>query len=351
GTGPDGPETASRILARKTLPIVFLTSHTEREYVERVRKITRYGYVVKNAGDFVLESAIEMAFTLFEAHETLREANEELNSIYLNAPFHMFLLTHDGIVHKVNDFALQQSSTRFVGEGRQHIGDLLRCLGSIDAPEGCGAGPLCRFCILRSDIIKVFDGGEDVLDAEFRLEVSPGPAAKAEEVLYQYSVVRLQNVDLQKVLVTLQDITAKRQIEEHLRQSQEAFSTLVENADEGIYLMLDGRYTYVNEGFCQLTGYLRDELLSAGFDYNTLLDSNSMEQVESRRLARLRGERLSGLFRLGIVCKDGTKLDVEVSTTTIGDPSSRTIAGIMRPIRSSQENSSGSQLGRQGTEL
>lgn len=50
GNGPDGPETAQRILARKTLPIVFVTSHAEKEYVERVRKITRYGFPLARYG-------------------------------------------------------------------------------------------------------------------------------------------------------------------------------------------------------------------------------------------------------------------------------------------------------------
>lgn len=58
----DGPEAATQILAVRHLPIVFLTSHTEEEYVTRVKEITRYGYVVKHSGDFVLKSSIEMAF-------------------------------------------------------------------------------------------------------------------------------------------------------------------------------------------------------------------------------------------------------------------------------------------------
>jgi CheY-like chemotaxis protein len=68
GPGIDGTEAARRILAVRTLPIVFLSSHTEQSLVDKVRGITRYGYVVKNAGDFVLNASIEMAFELFEAH-------------------------------------------------------------------------------------------------------------------------------------------------------------------------------------------------------------------------------------------------------------------------------------------
>ncbi len=74
GRGIDGPEAARRILAARQLPIVFLTSHSEREMVEKVRHITRYGYVIKNSGNFVLQSSIEMAFELFDAHEKTRQS-------------------------------------------------------------------------------------------------------------------------------------------------------------------------------------------------------------------------------------------------------------------------------------
>jgi PAS domain S-box len=73
GSGMDGTEAARRILSRWELPIVFLTSHSSRDMVERVRGITRYGYVVKHSGDFVMVSSIEMAFELFRKERALRE--------------------------------------------------------------------------------------------------------------------------------------------------------------------------------------------------------------------------------------------------------------------------------------
>jgi PAS domain S-box-containing protein len=78
GRGIDGTEAARRILAERNIPIVFLTSHSERSMVERVRGITRYGYVIKNSGDFVLQASIEMAFELFGALEQAREKDAAL---------------------------------------------------------------------------------------------------------------------------------------------------------------------------------------------------------------------------------------------------------------------------------
>ena len=82
----DGTEAARRILEIRDIPIVFLTSHAERDMVEKVRDITRYGYVIKNSGDFVLLSSIEMAFELFEAHRNMKENAERFRGVFETSP-------------------------------------------------------------------------------------------------------------------------------------------------------------------------------------------------------------------------------------------------------------------------
>jgi len=77
----DGTEAAEAILSKRELPIVFLTSHAEKEYVDRVKKITGYGYVLKNAGEFVLIETVNMAFELFNAHQRLKESEQRFRAI------------------------------------------------------------------------------------------------------------------------------------------------------------------------------------------------------------------------------------------------------------------------------
>ena len=76
GSGMDGSQTAREILKRKELPVVFLSSYTEAEVLERIEKIASYGYVAKNSGGAVLDASIKMAFRLHEANmRTARERN------------------------------------------------------------------------------------------------------------------------------------------------------------------------------------------------------------------------------------------------------------------------------------
>lgn len=64
----DGTIAASRILESHDLPIVFLSSHTEPEIVERTEAITSYGYILKGSARTVIDASIKMAFRLHDAN-------------------------------------------------------------------------------------------------------------------------------------------------------------------------------------------------------------------------------------------------------------------------------------------
>ncbi len=74
GRGIDGAEAAKRILEKRDIPVVFLSSHTEPDVVEKTEAISSYGYIVKNSGDTVLLASIRMAFRLSDAK--MREKRE-----------------------------------------------------------------------------------------------------------------------------------------------------------------------------------------------------------------------------------------------------------------------------------
>ncbi|MFC1669922.1 PAS domain S-box protein [Spirochaetota bacterium] len=79
GKGLDGTETAEIILKDNDIPIVFLSSHTEPEIVEKTEKITSYGYVVKLSGITVIDASIKMAFKLFDANQVIKKELNERN--------------------------------------------------------------------------------------------------------------------------------------------------------------------------------------------------------------------------------------------------------------------------------
>ncbi len=102
GKGIDGPEAANLILRERNLPIVFLTGHSEKEYVDRVKEITRYGYILKDAGDFVLRSSIEMAFELFDANRKKQETMNKLEATLDALPDLLFEIGLDGRYYEIH---------------------------------------------------------------------------------------------------------------------------------------------------------------------------------------------------------------------------------------------------------
>lgn len=123
GRGIDGTTAAQRILSIREVPIVFLTGHAEREMVEKVRSITRYGYVLKNAGEFVLVEAIMMAFELFEAQQTIKRSENHLQSVLRSAPTGIGIVV-DRVITEVNDRVCEM-----VGYPREElIGNSIRML-------------------------------------------------------------------------------------------------------------------------------------------------------------------------------------------------------------------------------
>ncbi len=110
GPGIDGTAAAEIILKDKDIPLVFLSSHTEPEVVEKTEGITSYGYIVKNTGETVLIASMKMAFRLFDAkkkeeakEQKLREGEERYRSIFENTGTSMFLVGNDMTVEMVND--------------------------------------------------------------------------------------------------------------------------------------------------------------------------------------------------------------------------------------------------------
>jgi len=76
----DGNDVAKIILKDHDIPLLFLSSHTEREVVDKTEDITSYGYVVKDSGIVVLDASIKMAFRLHEAYQNLKNQKTETDS-------------------------------------------------------------------------------------------------------------------------------------------------------------------------------------------------------------------------------------------------------------------------------
>ncbi len=71
----DGVDCAAAILKIRDMPVVFVSSHDDAATLEKLERLTYYGYVLKNSGEAVLVAAIRMALRQFESKQ--REYNKD----------------------------------------------------------------------------------------------------------------------------------------------------------------------------------------------------------------------------------------------------------------------------------
>ena len=93
------------------IPVVFLSSHIEKEIVEKTEKITSYGYVVKNTGITVLDASIKMAFKLFEAHTNISRQKMEIVSFNenLQAAYEEMEASNEELIRSENELLISEN--------------------------------------------------------------------------------------------------------------------------------------------------------------------------------------------------------------------------------------------------
>jgi PAS domain S-box-containing protein len=102
GRGINGIETAERILSRHEVPIVFITGLADQEQVRAIRRVTRYGYVLKGTDGHVLIEVIALALELFATQRQLREQERLYHLIHDATPIGIGVVT-DRVIEHIND--------------------------------------------------------------------------------------------------------------------------------------------------------------------------------------------------------------------------------------------------------
>jgi two-component system cell cycle sensor histidine kinase/response regulator CckA len=99
------------------------------------------------------------------------------------------------------------------------------------------------------------------------------------------------------------EITERRQAEEALRKSEEKYRTLIENIQDGVFLIQDLKMQFVNEAFVKMVGYTVEEF--AGMDFRQLIASEDVDRVVNWYRRRQAGENIGSEYDFRMLHKDG----------------------------------------------
>jgi PAS domain S-box-containing protein len=115
---------------------------------------------------------------------------------------------------------------------------------------------------------------------------------------------------------TMQEITTRKEAEEALRESEERYRTAVENSNDGIAILREGRHEYVNRRFVEMFEYSEpEEIIGLPVTFNVHPDD--LERVASITDLRRRGEPAPLCYEFKGITKTGAIIHIEVSATTM----------------------------------
>ena len=123
----------------------------------------------------------------------------------------------------------------------------------------------------------------------------------------------------------LVDITERKLAEEKLRKSEEKFRRIVETAGEGFLLMDENlRIVDVNEAYCNLLGYTREEIIGktpldlASDDFRQYMETNIVS-ILAKEYRKIEGT---------VVAKDGRLVPILIHGSTLRDDSGKVIGNM-----------------------
>jgi PAS domain S-box-containing protein len=152
-------------------------------------------------------------------------------------------------------------------------------------------------------------------------------------IAWHNALLRDEAGNITGTLSSGQDVTEMRHTEAALRESEESFRALAENAHDGIIIATSEQgNVYVNRRAELITGYTRDELLTKSFWDMARPDDQPMLESIFRR--RLDGEPGPEHYETSITRKDGSTVPLELSsarTVWRGQP------GLIRIVRDISE--------------
>jgi len=214
--------------------------HREEIYYDADGITGWFDFTVVQLGDGVAQTFRDVTEQK-EAERALRESEARFRELFESSPDAIFVETLDGVVLDVNPAACRlHNATRKWLVGR-NLGDLV-------PPEYQEQA--------RADFERLASG-------ELSLLESRSYTADGLVVPVEVRTDRITYGGHEAILLHVRDVTEREAAERALRESEERFAKAFRSAPVAMTITTfsENRYLDVNESYCTLTGYTRDELL------------------------------------------------------------------------------------------
>ncbi len=325
GEGMDGTDAARAIMERRELPVVFLTCHTEEEYVNRVEAITSYGIVQKSSGEFFIIQAIKMAYRLFRAHRQTQLHERKYRLIAENAG-EMITTTDEHFqptyVSPAVESILGYTQEEYLQKSSEELLTPDSFARAVQAYRSRKPGDT-SFQQLELEMIR--KDGSTVWCESFT------------KPLFDERGYR------EGTIVTTRDISGRKRAEEDLRQSRERLRAVADfTYDWEDWIGTDGGLVWVNPAVERITGYSPAECYRMPDYPKPLAHEEDWPKVREELRQGFEEGAVMDQREFRCICKDGSVKWISVSLQPIYDEQGKSLG-----IRTSARDITGSKQTRE----
>lgn len=128
------------------------------------------------------------------------------------------------------------------------------------------------------------------------------------------------------------DITDLKESERHLAESELKYRKLIEDSNDAIYLIRDGKFTLINEKFTEMFGVTLSDVQQPDFDIMQLVAPECHDYIQKRLEMVESGDLPVTPYEFTAISKTGDRLEVEASVSYIQYKEGVAVQGILRDI-------------------
>ncbi|MBW4615576.1 MAG: PAS domain S-box protein [Desmonostoc vinosum HA7617-LM4] len=164
---------------------------------------------------------------------------------------------------------------------------------------------------------RVLDTGKPLLNVEISGE-APGKPGTNGYWLGNYYPVHNTLDETIGIGIILAELTALKQAETALRESEERFRAMFDQAAVGIaQVALDGKFIQINPALCEITGYKYEELIQMNCQQITHPDDLEADLVNAQRVlaGKINGYSLEKRY----IRKDGSLIWINLTSSVVQD--------------------------------
>ena len=263
GKGMDGTEAAEKILSSHSLPLIFISSYTDIETVEKTEGISSYGYIVKNSGATVLNASIKMAFRLFEAHRENERTKEELRTErdrvrnYIDTVETLFVvLDPGGYIISIN-----RKGCELLGYSEEEMQGEFWFTAFLPQPQGMEE--------VYPNFLRMLENGEEVM--EYYENTVLTRSGEQRYIEWHSSLLYDEQGNVTGILSSGNDVTDRQHAEELQKREKHYLQSLLDAIPDTVYFK-DRRHRFVrvNTAKAREVGGKREELIGkTDFDFFT----------------------------------------------------------------------------------